>query len=103
MSGFFQASFTQSQVPGSLTGDGQIPVSENEFVFYFSPGLTYRYNSYLSFNAGISYSGNQSDTSDRNYTREEVYLGVGELIDVVIREWYTFLLIFRYPGGNHAR
>jgi hypothetical protein len=69
------AAYTSSQVQQNLT-NGQAPVSPNEQVYDLEPELIFHYNSYLDLNAGIGYSGNSSQISDRNYERTQVYVGV---------------------------
>jgi hypothetical protein len=59
-----------------LTANGGSTNSFNEQVSSFDTGVTYHYNQYIDFEAGYIFSVVDSGQSYRDYTRNQIYLGV---------------------------
>jgi hypothetical protein len=75
ISAHLQGTFTRSDISQSLiTSAALSSYSENDYAL--DTGLTYHYNSYLSFETGILLSGVSSELDVRNYSRDEAYVGV---------------------------
>ena len=75
ISAHLQGIFTRSDISQSLITSTALS-SYNENDYALDTGLTYRYNSYLSFDTGILLSGVSSELDARSYTRNEAYVGV---------------------------
>ena len=75
LSARLEGTYTSSSVTQSLATEG-ITISTNETVFYVDTSLSYRFDKYFDIDTGITESANKSDTSDRNYTRSQVYAGI---------------------------
>ena len=48
----------------------------DENVYYIDTGFAYQYTSNVGFDLGTTFSGVDSNNSNNNYTRDEVYVGV---------------------------
>jgi hypothetical protein len=75
LSAHLQGILTISNVSQSLITSTALS-SYNENDYALDTGLTYHYNSYLSFESGILLSGVSSELNPRSYSRDEVYVGV---------------------------
>ncbi len=74
---FLEGIFTISNISNSLqvSGAGN-SVDESQNVYAVDFGATYTYNSYLSFDCGLTFSGVRSNISNNDYSRDEAYVGV---------------------------
>jgi len=80
LSAHLQGILTLSDTSQSLTTSGTLSPgtlsSTTETVYALDTGLTYHYNSYLSFESGIILTGVTSNVSELEYTRDQAYVGV---------------------------
>jgi hypothetical protein len=76
LSSHLQGVFTHAVISSLLTTSGS-GGGYSEDDYYLDTGLTYHYNTYLDFNAGVTLSGVSSEQIIANsYERDQVYLGV---------------------------
>ncbi len=69
--------FTHAIISQDLaTSGGGVNNGYNENDYYVDTGFAYQYNSYLSFDTGITLSGVDSSLRGDSYTRDEGYVGV---------------------------
>jgi hypothetical protein len=74
LEGVYTYSDYTSELLNGAGGTGQSSFSEN--VAAFDTGVTYHYNQYVDFEAGYIFSVVDSQLQDRDYTRNQIYLGV---------------------------
>jgi hypothetical protein len=71
LQGIFTSATTSQQLATSAAAN-----PGDEDTYSIDTGLTYHYNSYLSFDLGFILSGVISEVSTSDYTRQELYFGV---------------------------
>lgn len=76
LSAHLQGILTSSNVSQSFISSGSGISAYNEIDYAVDTGLTYHYNSYLNLDSGLIFSGVSSQLDYRDYTRDQVYLGV---------------------------
>ena len=75
LSAHLQVIFTNADVSGALVASSAA-TSYTEEQYGLDTGLTYHYDKYVDFDVGIDVSGVSSELQDRDYSRDEAYVGV---------------------------
>jgi hypothetical protein len=75
LSAHLLGTLTMSQIGEQLIVGSDIP-AYNETDYALDVGASYQYNSFLGFDGGIIISGVSSGLNERDYDRQEVYLGL---------------------------
>jgi hypothetical protein len=73
---FLQATYTNSTTSGSLIASGSDISSYSEQDYGLTIGGAYHYDKYIDLDFGFSLSGVESGQNERDYDRQEIYLGV---------------------------
>ncbi len=72
---YLQAIYTYADVTPTLIIGGLLP-AYTESDYALNLGATYHYDNYIDFEGGYQISGVSSGLSDRDYNRNQVYLGI---------------------------
>ncbi len=75
LSAHLQGIYTESNISQSFITSTTLH-SYNEDEYSLDTGLTYKYNTYLSIDGGVTLSGVDSGLDYLNYTRDETYVGI---------------------------